>query len=87
MAGKKGHQLNMHLSEEEYGWLVRYADKTDQSMASVARKALHLYIAMLKKKSQTKEQINGNKEAKGDLFLTSDEVVAGDGIQTSGNAG
>ena len=29
MAGKKGHQLNMHLSEEEYGWLVRYADKTD----------------------------------------------------------
>ena len=29
MPGKKGHQLNMHLTEEEYGWLVRYAEKTD----------------------------------------------------------
>jgi hypothetical protein len=29
MAGKKGQKLNVQLTEEEYGWLVRYADKTD----------------------------------------------------------
>lgn len=84
MAGKKGHKLNIQLTEEEYGWLVRYADKTDQSMSAVVRKGLHLYIAMLKKKSQAKEQSN---EAKGNLFLTSDEVAIGDGVQTGGNAG
>jgi hypothetical protein len=29
MGSKKEHQLNLRLTEEEYGWLVRYAEKTD----------------------------------------------------------
>lgn len=56
MPSKKGHQLNLRLTEEEYGWLVRYADRTDQSMANVARKALRIYIAMVAKKEQPKGQ-------------------------------
>lgn len=56
MGAKKGHQLNMRLTEEEYGWLVRYADRTDQSMANVARKALRLYIAMVAKKEKQKQE-------------------------------
>lgn len=56
MPSKKGHQLNLRLTEEEYGWLVRYADRTDQSMANVARKALRIYIAMIAKKEQPKGQ-------------------------------
>lgn len=79
MGSKKEHQLNLRLTEEEYGWLVRYAEKTDQSMASVARKALRLYIAALTKKQKEK----ANEATKGDLFLTSDEVATGTGVQTS----
>ena len=79
MGSKKEHQLNLRLTEEEYGWLVRYAEKTDQSMASVARKALRLYIAALTKKQKEK----ANEATKGDLFLTSDEVATGIGVQTS----
>lgn len=56
MAGKKGQKLNVQLTEEEYGWLVRYADKTDQSMSSVMRKALRLYIAMIAKKEKQKQE-------------------------------
>lgn len=78
MGSKKEHQLNLRLTEEEYGWLVRYAEKTDQSMASVARKALRLYIAALAKKQKEK----ANEATKGDLFLTSDEVATGTGVQT-----
>lgn len=78
MGSKKEHQLNLRLTEEEYGWLVRYAEKTDQSMASVARKALRLYIAALTKKQKEK----ANEATKGDLFLTSDEVATGTGVQT-----
>ena len=79
MGSKKEHQLNLRLTEEEYGWLVRYAEKTDQSMASVARKALRVYIAALTKKQKEK----ANEATKGDLFLTSDEVATGIGVQTS----
>ena len=79
MGSKKEHQLNLRLTEEEYGWLVRYAEKTDQSMASVARKALRVYIAALTKKQKEK----ANEATKGDLFLTSDEVATGTGVQTS----
>ena len=79
MGSKKEHQLNLRLTEEEYGWLVRYAEKTDQSMASVARKALRLYIAALAKKQKEK----ANEATKGDLFLTSDEVATGTGVQTN----
>ncbi len=79
MGSKKEHQLNLRLTEEEYGWLVRYAEKTDQSMASVARKALRLYIAALTKKQKEK----ANEATKGDLFLTSDEVATGTGVQTN----
>lgn len=78
MGSKKEHQLNLRLTEEEYGWLVRYAEKTDQSMASVARKALRLYITALAKKQKEK----ANEATKGDLFLTSDEVATGTGVQT-----
>lgn len=79
MGSKKEHQLNLRLTEEEYGWLVRYAEKTDQSMASVARKALRLYIVALTKKQKEK----ANEATKGDLFLTSDEVATGTGVQTN----
>lgn len=79
MGSKKEHQLNLRLTEEEYGWLVRYAEKTDQSMASVARKALRLYIAALTKKQKEK----ANEATKGDLFLTSDEVATGTGVQAN----
>lgn len=79
MGSKKEHQLNLRLTEEEYGWLVRYAEKTDQSMASIARKALRLYIAALTKKQKEK----ANEATKGDLFLTSDEVATGTGVQTN----
>ena len=74
MAGNsKGHQLNMHLTEEEYGWLVRYAAKTDQSMAAVARKALRLYISLLAKKEQ-KQQEQTN-ETKGDIFVEGSQTT------------
>lgn len=79
MGSKKEHQLNLRLTEEEYGWLVRYAEKTDQSMASVARKALRVYIAALTKKQKER----ANEATKGDLFLTSDEVATGAGVQTN----
>ena len=79
MGSQKEHQLNLRLTEEEYGWLVRYAEKTDQSMASVARKALRLYIAALTKKQKEK----ANEATKGDLFLTSDEVATGTRVQTN----
>lgn len=79
MGSKKEHQLNLRLTEEEYGWLVRYAEKTDQSMASVARKALRVYIAALTKKQKER----ANEATKGDLFLTSDEVATGTGVQAN----
>lgn len=56
MAEKKAHKLNVQLTEEEYGWLVRYADRTDQSMSSVVRKALRMYISVLAKKEQKNKE-------------------------------
>lgn len=79
MPGKKGHKLNVQLMEEEYGWLVRYAEKTDQSMSNIMRKALRLYITVIAKKQKEK----ANEATKGDLFLTSDEVVTGTGVQAN----
>jgi hypothetical protein len=29
MAGKKDHSLNVRVTEEEYGWIMRYAERTD----------------------------------------------------------
>lgn len=84
MPGKKGHQLNMHLTEEEYGWLVRYAEKTDQSMASIARKALRMYISVIAKSKQKQEQAN---EAKSNIFVEDSETATGNGVQTSRDAG
>lgn len=78
MPGKKGHKLNVQLMEEEYGWLVRYAEKTDQSMSNIMRKALRLYITVIAKKQKEK----ANEATKGDLFFTSDEVATGTGVQT-----
>jgi hypothetical protein len=45
-------------------------------MASVARKALRVYIAALTKKQKER----ANEATKGDLFLTSDEVATGTGV-------
>lgn len=73
-ANNKGHQLNMHLTEEEYGWLVRYAHRTDQSMASIARKALRMYISVIAKKEQKRQE--QNDEAKSDLLVEGSETTA-----------
>lgn len=72
-ANNKGHQLNMHLTEEEYGWLVRYAYRTDQSMASIARKALRMYISVIAKKEQKRQE--QNDEAKSDLLVEGSETT------------
>lgn len=56
MGAKKDHSLNVRVTEEEYGWLIRYANRTDQSIADVVRKAIRLYIIAIAKKEQPKGQ-------------------------------
>ena len=84
MAGKKDHSLNVRVTEEEYGWIMRYAERTDQSIADVVRKAIRLYISVIAKNKQKQEQAN---EAKSDLFVEGSQTTAGDGVQTSRDAG
>ncbi len=56
MGAKKTQSLNVRVTEEEYGWIMRYADKTDQSMADVVRKAIRLYITAVAKKQPQKNK-------------------------------
>ncbi len=56
MGDIKSHQISVKLTTEEYGWLVRYCDKNDITMAAVMRKALKTYRAALAAKSKQKEQ-------------------------------
>jgi hypothetical protein len=48
----KNHQISIKLTTEEYGWLVRYCEKNDVSMASVVRKGFRMYRAALDQKKK-----------------------------------
>lgn len=48
----KMHQVSIKLTTEEYGWLIRYCDKNDVSMASVIRKGFRMYRAAIQQKKQ-----------------------------------
>ena len=56
MGEPKSHQISVKLTTEEYGWLIRYCDKNELSMAAVMRKALKTYRAALAAKTN-KQQI------------------------------
>jgi hypothetical protein len=48
----KNHQISIKLTTEEYGWLVRYCEKNDVSMASVVRKGFRMYRTALEQKKK-----------------------------------
>lgn len=54
MEQRKEHQVSIKLTTEEYGWLVRYCDSHDVSMASVIRKGFRMYRTLLEKKKAEK---------------------------------
>lgn len=53
---KKVHQISVKLTTEEYGWLVRYCDKHDVSMASIVRKGFRMYRAAVTKNNKTTDK-------------------------------
>ncbi len=59
LGDNKTHQVSVKLTTEEYGWLMKYCEKNDLSMASVIRKGFRMYRAAI---TQRKQKQTADKE-------------------------
>ena len=55
MENPKTQKISFRLPLEDYGWLIRYADKNDMTTSQVLRKALRMYRAAIVKAKEAKD--------------------------------